>query len=94
MVEVIGQHGCSGNCRPDVRIRWQGSTFSFFSVGNSRAVAQAAQHKFFRVGIHTITYSDGQMQVMSATSIVVTVSESPLASAGHVELSSDHPEGF
>ena len=67
---------------------------AFFSVGNSRAVAQAAQHKFFRVGIHTITYSDGQMQVMSATSIVVTVSESPLASAGHVELSSDHPEGF
>ena len=63
--------------------------------GITRLLAEYGHAGFnFRVGIHTITYSDGQMQVMSATSIVVTVSESPLASAGHVELSSDHPEGF
>jgi RpiR family carbohydrate utilization transcriptional regulator len=34
-------------------------------------VAQDAQHKFFRLGVNTIAYSDGHMQVMSA-SIVAT----------------------
>ena len=30
-------------------------------------MAQDAQHKFFRLGLHTIAYSDGHMQVMSAS---------------------------
>jgi len=39
----------------------------FFGVGNSGFVAQDAQHKFFRMGINTIAYSDGHLQVMSAS---------------------------
>ncbi len=39
----------------------------FYGVGNSGIVAQDAQHKFFRLGLNTIAYSDGHMQVMSAT---------------------------
>ena len=39
----------------------------FFGVGNSGIVAQDAQHKFFRLGVTSIAYSDGHMQVMSAT---------------------------
>ncbi len=99
----------------------------FFGVGNSGVVAQDAQHKFFRLGVHTVSFSDGHMQVMSAstlgpgdcvvvisnsgrtrdlmdacdiarkngaTTIVITASGSPLASAGHVHLSADHPESF
>jgi RpiR family carbohydrate utilization transcriptional regulator len=90
-------------------------------------VAQDAQHKFFRLGINTTAYSDGHMQVMSAsilgvgdcvvvisnsgrtrdlmdacdiarkngaTTIVITASGSPLANAGSIHLSADHPEGF
>ena len=104
-----------------------GHQIQFFGVGNSGIVAQDAQHKFFRLGINSIAYSDGHMQVMSAsimrpgdcvvvisnsgrtrdlmdacdiarkngaTTIVVTASGSPLASAGHIHLSADHPEGF
>jgi RpiR family transcriptional regulator, carbohydrate utilization regulator len=99
----------------------------FFGVGNSGIVAQDAQHKFFRLGLHTVAYSDGHMQVMSAsimqaqdvvviisnsgrtrdlmdaadiarkngaTVIVITASGSPLASAGHIHLAADHPEGY
>ena len=99
----------------------------FFGVGNSGIVAQDAQHKFFRLGVNTIAYSDGHMQVMSAsllgpgdcvvvisnsgrtrdlmdacdiarrngaTTIVITATGSPLASAGHIHLAADHPEGF
>jgi RpiR family carbohydrate utilization transcriptional regulator len=99
----------------------------FFGVGNSGIVAQDAQHKFFRLGINANAYSDGHMQVMSAsilgpgdcvvvisnsgrtrdlmdacdiarkngaTTIVITASGSPLASAGHIHLCADHPEGF
>ena len=99
----------------------------FYGVGNSGIVAQDAQHKFFRLGLNTIAYSDGHMQVMSAsmlnpgdcvviisnsgrtrdlmdacdiarkrgaTTIVITASGSPLASAGNIHLSADHPEGF
>jgi RpiR family carbohydrate utilization transcriptional regulator len=99
----------------------------FFGVGNSGIVAQDAQHKFFRLGVTSIAYSDGHMQVMSAstlragdcvvvisnsgrtrdlmdatdiarkngaTTIVITCSGSPLAGAGHIHLSADHPEGF
>ena len=105
----------------------QGRKVQFFGVGNSGIVAQDAQHKFFRLGMHTTAYSDGHMQVMSAsilgpgdcvivvsnsgrtrdlmdacdiarkngaTTIVITASGSPLASAGHIHLSADHPEGF
>jgi len=104
-----------------------GKRIEFFGVGNSGVVAQDAQHKFFRLGLHTIAYSDGHMQVMSAsvlgpgdcvvvisnsgrtrdlmdacdiarkngaTTIVITASGSPLASAGHIHLAADHPEGF
>ncbi len=104
-----------------------GRQIQFFGVGNSGIVAQDAQHKFFRLGVNTTAYSDGHMQVMSAsvlkagdcvvvvsnsgrtrdlmdacdiarkngaTTIVITASGSPLASAGHIHLSADHPEGY
>ena len=104
-----------------------GKRIEFFGVGNSGIVAQDAQHKFFRLGVNAIAYSDGHMQVMSAsllgpgdcvvvisnsgrtrdlmdaceiankngvTTIVITATGSPLASAGHIHLSADHPEGF
>ena len=104
-----------------------GNRIEFFGVGNSGIVAQDAQHKFFRLGVNTIAYSDGHMQVMSAsmlgpgdcvvvisnsgrtrdlmdacdiarkngaTTIVITASGSPLASAGHIHLAADHPEGY
>ena len=45
----------------------KGKRIEFFGVGNSGVVAQDAQHKFFRLGMHTIAYSDGHMQVMSAS---------------------------
>ena len=80
-----------------------------------------------KLGITSIAYSDGHMQVMSAsllglgdcvlvssnsgrtrdlidaagiarkngaTTIVITVSGSPLASAGTIHLAADHPEGY
>ncbi len=37
-----------------------------YGVGNSGVVAMDAQHKFFRLGVNTLAYSDGHMQVMSA----------------------------
>jgi RpiR family transcriptional regulator, carbohydrate utilization regulator len=45
----------------------QGKRLQFFGVGNSGIVAQDAQHKFFRLGVNTVAYSDGHMQVMSAS---------------------------
>ena len=105
----------------------KGRRIEFFGVGNSGVVAQDAQHKFFRLGVHTVAHSDGHMQVMSAsllgpgdcvvvisnsgrtrdlmdatdiarkhgaTTIVITASGSPLASAGHIHLTADHPEGY
>ncbi len=104
-----------------------GKRIEFYGAGNSGIVAQDAQHKFFRLGVNTIAYSDGHMQVMSATmlgpgdcvvvisnsgrtrdlmdacdiarkngatTIVITVSGSPLAAAGQIHLSADHPEGY
>ena len=104
-----------------------GRRIEFYGVGNSGIVAQDAQHKFFRLGVHAIAYSDGHMQVMSAsmlqpgdcvviisnsgrtrdlmdacdiakkrgaTTIVITANGSPLASAGHIHLTADHPEGY
>lgn len=105
----------------------QNRRIEFFGVGNSGVVAQDAQHKFFRLGVNTVAYSDGHMQVMSAslmgpgdcavvisnsgrtrdlmdacdiarkngaTTIVITASGSPLASAGDIHLAADHPEGY
>jgi RpiR family carbohydrate utilization transcriptional regulator len=105
----------------------KGKRLEFFGVGNSGIVAQDAQHKFFRLGFHTISHSDGHMQIMSAsllgpgdclvvfsnsgrtrdlldsceiakkhgaTTIVVTASGSPLASAGKIHLAADHPESY
>ena len=102
-----------------------GKRIEFYGVGNSGIVAQDAQHKFFRLGMNTIAYSDGHMQVMSAsmlgkgdcvvvisnsgrtrdlmdaadiarkrgaTTIVITSSGSPLATAGQIHLTADHPE--
>jgi RpiR family carbohydrate utilization transcriptional regulator len=45
----------------------KGKRLEFFGVGNSGIVAQDAQHKFFRLGFHTIAHSDGHMQIMSAS---------------------------
>lgn len=39
----------------------------FYGVGNSGIVAQDAQHKFFRLGVNAVAYSDGHVQVMAAT---------------------------
>ena len=104
-----------------------GKRIEFYGVGNSGIVAQDAQHKFFRLGMNTIAYSDGHMQVMSAsmlgkgdcvvvisnsgrtrdlmdacdiarkrgaTTFVITASGSPLATAGHIHLTADHPESY
>jgi RpiR family carbohydrate utilization transcriptional regulator len=104
-----------------------GKRIELYGVGNSGIVAQDAQHKFFRLGMNTIAYSDGHMQVMSAsmlgkgdcvvvisnsgrtrdlmdaadiarkrgaTIIVITSSGSPLAAAGQIHLTADHPESY
>lgn len=39
----------------------------FHGAGNSGLVAQDAQHKFFRFGIHAAAYHDGPTQLMAAT---------------------------
>lgn len=59
----------------------QNKRIEFYGVGNSGIVAQDAQHKFFRLGVHTVAYSDGHMQVMSASlqkpgNVVVVISNS------------------
>ncbi len=45
----------------------EGRRIQFYGVGNSGIVAQDAQHKFFRLGVNAIAYSDGHVQVMAAT---------------------------
>jgi RpiR family carbohydrate utilization transcriptional regulator len=50
----------AGACRAGRRIE-------FYGVGNSGIVAQDAQHKFFRLGVHAAAPADGHVQVMSAT---------------------------
>jgi RpiR family carbohydrate utilization transcriptional regulator len=45
----------------------QRKRIEFYGVGNSGIVAHDAQHKFFRLGVHTAAASDGHVQVMSAT---------------------------
>ncbi len=44
-----------------------GRRIEFYGVGNSGIVAQDAQHKFFRLGVHATAVIDGHVQVMSAT---------------------------
>ncbi len=44
-----------------------GRRIEFIGAGNSGIVALDAQHKFFRLGVNTVAYSDGHMQVMSAS---------------------------
>ena len=44
-----------------------GKRIEFYGVGNSGIVAQDAQHKFFRLGVHATAVSDGHVQVMAAT---------------------------
>lgn len=45
----------------------RGRRIEFYGVGNSGIVAQDAQHKFFRLGVHAQAISDAHVQVMSAT---------------------------
>jgi len=45
----------------------EGRKIEFCGVGNSGIVAQDAQHKFFRLGVHASAASDGHVQLMSAT---------------------------
>ena len=44
-----------------------GRRIEFYGAGNSGIVARDAQHKFFRLGSTRLPYSDGHMQVMSAS---------------------------
>jgi RpiR family transcriptional regulator, carbohydrate utilization regulator len=45
----------------------EGRRIEFYGVGNSGIVAQDAQHKFFRLGVHASAVSDSHTQVMAAT---------------------------
>jgi RpiR family carbohydrate utilization transcriptional regulator len=45
----------------------QGRRLEFYGAGNSGIVAQDGQHKFFRLGITSLSSSDGHIQVLSAT---------------------------
>jgi RpiR family carbohydrate utilization transcriptional regulator len=61
-----------------------GRRIEFYGVGNSGIVAQDAQHKFFRLGVHAAAVSDGHVQVMSATMLqpgdcVVVISNSGMS---------------
>ena len=58
-----------------------GRSIQFWGVGNSGIVAQDAQHKFFRLGVHASAVADGHVQVMGATmlgpgDVVVLISNS------------------
>jgi RpiR family carbohydrate utilization transcriptional regulator len=53
----------------------------FYGVGNSGIVAHDAEHKFFRLGVNAVAYSDAHVQVMAATMVgpgdcVVVISNS------------------
>jgi RpiR family transcriptional regulator, carbohydrate utilization regulator len=53
----------------------------FYGVGNSGIVAADAQHKFFRLGLNAVAYTDSHMQLMAATMLtkkdcVVVISNS------------------
>jgi RpiR family carbohydrate utilization transcriptional regulator len=39
----------------------------FYGLGNSGITAEDAQHKFFRLGVHTVSYSDPHVHGMAAT---------------------------
>lgn len=61
----------------------QGRRVQFFGVGNSGIIAQDAQHKFFRLGLNTIAYSDGHIQIMSATMMVPGDCLIVISNSGH-----------
>lgn len=44
-----------------------GGRIEFYGVGNSGIIAQDAQHKFFRLGGHTVAHADAHMQIMAAS---------------------------
>jgi RpiR family transcriptional regulator, carbohydrate utilization regulator len=53
----------------------------FYGLGNSGIVALDAQHKFFRLGVHTAAYADAHMHAMAASmlrpgDVVVAISGS------------------
>lgn len=105
----------------------QKKRIQFYGMGDSGGVAQDAQHKFFRLGINAVAYSDSHFQIVSASmlepgdcvvfisnsgrtrdlmeacdiakkngasTVVITASGSPLASAAHIHLAADHSEPF
>ncbi|HEX4879826.1 MAG TPA: SIS domain-containing protein [Limnobacter sp.] len=59
----------------------RGGRLAIYGVGNSGFVAQDAEHKFFRMGCDAHAYSDGHLQIMSASLLnkrdcVLTISNS------------------
>ena len=60
-----------------------GHRIEFYGVGNSGIVAQDAQHKFFRLGVHAQAVSDGHVQVMSATMLVPGDCAVIISNSGH-----------
>ena len=42
-------------------------TIEFYGAGNSGIIAADAQHKFFRLGVPTVAYSDPHIHGMAAT---------------------------
>ncbi len=55
----------------------------FYGVGNSGIVAQDAEHKFFRLGFHTASHSDGHLQMMSASMLGVGDCVLVISNSGH-----------
>src|SRR6185436_11401566 len=64
---AAGAHGFARAIEVLAEAARHGRRIEFYGVGNSGIVAQDAQHKFFRLGVHTAASSDGHVQVMSAT---------------------------
>jgi len=60
-----------------------GKRIEFYGVGNSGIVAQDAQHKFFRLGVHSAAVSDGHVQVMSATMLAPGDCAVIISNSGH-----------
>lgn len=64
-----------------VNIMAKASRWEFYGMGGSGIIAHDAHHKFFRLGIPCVAYSDSHMQVMSAaqldaSAVVVVISHS------------------
>jgi RpiR family carbohydrate utilization transcriptional regulator len=69
----------SGILKSAAAILTRASRIEFYGQGNSGVVALDAQHKFFRLGIPTVAYSDPHVHAMSAallgpSDVVVAIS--------------------